>query len=211
MEQPVKDQEALIAAAVPVGGLGGSATWSVREYSKLEILTGDSVAFVYAPYHDVMLLPDKAAFDACDFSGAELWAEEAHGDPGYVHKFEAEGTYYLACSVASHCLRGQKVEVVVKDTWRGAGSWAESEAATPAEPVEQVETAGGSMVPVIAGVGGVVALLGAYAAYRSCSGPSKYNNNTAGTWKENKNNAPTLADEAAEPLDRSRKGKSERK
>jgi plastocyanin len=191
-----EDRAAQRAAAVPVGGLGGSPTWTVREYAPLEILTGESVVFEYAPYHDVVALPSREALDACDFRSMVVWAAEADGDPGYVHTFPAAGTYYLACSVSSHCVRGQKLEVLVRDSWRG-GAMALPPAA-PEDPEGSGEDPGGlPIVQIAAGVGGLVAVLAAVCAYRACR-PSRYsssNHNRNTKNNDKRNSGPTLAEE----------------
>ena len=78
--------------------------------------------FVYfqwsAAYHDVMLLPSEAAFDACDFTGATTLAPinspaSSNGLTSYYLPCTTGSTLYV-CSVGSHCATGgQKVKVHV--------------------------------------------------------------------------------------------------
>lgn len=85
--------------------------------------------FVYfqwtAAAHDLMLLPSKAAYDACDFSSATTLAPlnaPANAATGTTSYYLPCGTTpgavkYVACSVASHCASGgQKLTVRVSAT-----------------------------------------------------------------------------------------------
>ena len=58
-------------------------------------------------------MKDKAAYDACDFSDAELLGGTRDGG-GDGYEVKVDGTTYLGCSVSSHCSRsGQKIKLVV--------------------------------------------------------------------------------------------------
>lgn len=85
--------------------------------------------FVYfhwnAAAHDLVLLPSKAAYDACDFSSATTLApinSPANAATGTASYYLPCGstpgaTKYLACSMASHCASGgQKLTVRVSAT-----------------------------------------------------------------------------------------------
>ena len=60
--------------------------------------------------HDVQMFVDKDHYDDCIFDDATQLAGRGE-DLMYV--FDAPGTYYLGCSVGSHCGRGQKVKIEV--------------------------------------------------------------------------------------------------
>merc|ERR1712183_917456 len=57
--------------------------------------------------HDVVMLPTKEAFDACDFSsGISL------GDAPGV-KYTISETTYFVCTIPGHCVGGQKLEAMI--------------------------------------------------------------------------------------------------
>lgn len=73
-----------------------------------------TVKFVWPNLHNVWAMPDKAAFDACDFAKAVDLGQVGGADGGHTtvdlkkHK-AADGTAYLACQVGKHCPKGQKL------------------------------------------------------------------------------------------------------
>ena len=77
-----------------------------------------------AAVHDVQLMASKAHLESCDFTGAtELvgvgqGANSAGEASYYLPCAEAGATYYLSCSVGSHCAAGQKVSVTVVPAFR---------------------------------------------------------------------------------------------
>jgi len=71
---------------------------------------GTVLNFSWQGYHDVLVLPTKAAFDACDFTNAV-----SLGDVSPV-SYTVTDTTYFACSVPGHCPGGQKLEASVSTT-----------------------------------------------------------------------------------------------
>jgi len=70
---------------------------------------GTVLTFSWKGYHDVVVLPTKEAFDACDFSqGVSL------GDVSPVSYTVTETTYF-SCSVPGHCLGGQKLGAMISN------------------------------------------------------------------------------------------------
>ena len=65
------------------------------------VAMGTQVIFKWSGLHDVWLLPNKAAYDACDFSqGKELASTNVNK---YTYETLATGTFYFACKVTGHC------------------------------------------------------------------------------------------------------------
>ena len=74
----------------------------------MDVKSGEVLKFVWSGNHNVFLMKDKAAFDACDFSmGTNLGA----ASPVY-HTMGAATTYF-ACEVGSHCKSGQKLSAMI--------------------------------------------------------------------------------------------------
>merc|ERR1719326_470666 len=64
--------------------------------------------------HDVWRFPDQAAFDACEFSGAEQLA--ANEDNPFTYTASTAGTFYFGCKVGedgTHCNSPQKLKLTV--------------------------------------------------------------------------------------------------
>merc|ERR1719326_2454329 len=64
--------------------------------------------------HDVWRFPDQAAFDACEFSGAEQLA--ANEDNPFTYTASTAGTFYFGCKVGedgAHCNSPQKLKLTV--------------------------------------------------------------------------------------------------
>ena len=69
------------------------------------------VVFKWKGYHNVYALPDKKAFDACDFSKATKLA--SHDQGPYTYKASSAGIVYFACEVGGHCSFNQKLALTV--------------------------------------------------------------------------------------------------
>ncbi|KAJ7529867.1 hypothetical protein O6H91_15G069500 [Diphasiastrum complanatum] len=113
-----------------VATVGGSKGWtnfdmttsSSPNYqawaSSHNIFPGDVVVFNYAPLlHNVYSLPDKLAFDNCNFAMATVLDSGASGIFTWIAPSRA-GLYYFACSksfegLGSHCTAGQKIAITV--------------------------------------------------------------------------------------------------
>ena len=62
------------------------------------VAVNTDVFFNWTGTHNLWLMPDKAAYDTCDFSKAkELDVNE------YIYTPLETGVIYLACQVAGHC------------------------------------------------------------------------------------------------------------
>ena len=73
-----------------------------------------SIGFYWDGMHNIYELPDKAAYDACDFSKATVNTEAVKNGKATVD-FPALGNRFFACQVGSHCKSGQKVMVHVTE------------------------------------------------------------------------------------------------
>jgi len=77
----------------------------------LSVADGDEIVFTWTGAHNVYLMKDKAAFDACVWDGSTLVGEKSgvkkviSGKAGTVH--------YFACQVGAHCKSGQKLAVTI--------------------------------------------------------------------------------------------------
>merc|ERR1719446_782069 len=78
---------------------------------KQTVALDTQVVFEWSGYHNVYQLPDKAAFDSCDFSKATKLAS-SNGSP-YTYKASSAGTVYFACEVGGHCRFNQKLALTV--------------------------------------------------------------------------------------------------
>ena len=67
--------------------------------------------FKWSGYHNVYELPDKNAFDACDFSKATKLASPDQSP--YTYKASSAGIVYFACEVGGHCSFKQKLALTV--------------------------------------------------------------------------------------------------
>ena len=70
-----------------------------------------SLVFEWTGHHDVYLMPDKPAFDDCNFSQAILLGDASPFT--YTRWTSDSDTLYFSCSVAAHCENGQKLSVDV--------------------------------------------------------------------------------------------------
>ena len=97
-------------------GEGGTGLWDAgMSYSPLRCAVGGLVAFHWeSPFHDLVQLPDEAAFNSCDMSNAVTLASTSRSS--YYYDCATPGaTVYLACSVGSHCAMGQKIAVTTSE------------------------------------------------------------------------------------------------
>jgi len=83
--------------------------------------------------HDVVILPTKEAFDACDFSDGVSLGEE----PGVQYTI-SEATYFV-CTIPGHCLGGQKLSAMVTSDATMTSDITVTSDAMPDEPVAEVE------------------------------------------------------------------------
>ena len=68
------------------------------------VAAGTDVIFKWSDNHDVWLLPNKAAYDACDFSQGKELASTSVNE--YTYETLAAGTFYFTCKVTGHCQFG---------------------------------------------------------------------------------------------------------
>ncbi|EJK49603.1 hypothetical protein THAOC_31506, partial [Thalassiosira oceanica] len=93
--------------SVPEAGESTTVTinWRITSYDNVTVRVGDSVEFVYEPYHDVYVHPTGD----CSTDGRILVSDKNDGRG--VYNFTEEGTVTFACDVADgdHCRAGQIV------------------------------------------------------------------------------------------------------
>lgn len=107
-----------------VDGPTGTGYWTAGvNYNDVYCAAGGYVYFQwYRADHDLVLMPNKAAYDSCDFSAATtLMPEMSPGSPNgltsYYLPCDTPGaTMYLTCSVSSHCYSAQRVTVHVSSS-----------------------------------------------------------------------------------------------
>merc|ERR1712037_892142 len=88
---------------------------------KQTVALNAEVVFKWIGFHNVYQLPDKNAFDACDFSKATKLASQGP----YTYKASSAGIVYFACEVGGHCSFRQKLALTVtaaRRTWANVGS-----------------------------------------------------------------------------------------
>jgi len=68
---------------------------------KQTVALNTEVVFKWSGFHNVYELPDKKAFDACDFSKAKELASHRQGS--FTYKASSSGIVYFACQVSGHC------------------------------------------------------------------------------------------------------------
>ena len=74
-------------------------------------LDGD-VVFKWSGYSNVYQLPDKEAFDDCDFSKATKLA--SYDENPYTYKASSAGIFYFTCGAVNRCaLYNQKLALTV--------------------------------------------------------------------------------------------------
>jgi len=93
---------------------------------KQTVALGTEIVFKWIGFHNVYQLPDKNAFDACDFSKATKLASQGP----YTYKASSAGIVYFACEVGGHCSFNQKLALTVTGgrTWTKVGSNAQCDA-----------------------------------------------------------------------------------
>jgi len=69
------------------------------------------ITFEWPSVHNVWEMPNKAAFDACDFSAAKQTCPVQVGGSCTISAPPADTTKYYACQVGLHCQRGQVVAI----------------------------------------------------------------------------------------------------
>ena len=75
------------------------------------VAAGTDVVFKWTDEHNVWLMPNKAAYDACDFSQArELASSSVHE---YTYTASAPGIVYFACQITQHCIVNHKMALTV--------------------------------------------------------------------------------------------------
>ena len=75
------------------------------------VSAGTNAVFKWREVHNVWLLPNKAAYDACDFSQArELASSSVHE---YTYTASAPGIFYFACEITQHCIVNHKMALTV--------------------------------------------------------------------------------------------------
>ena len=65
------------------------------------VAVNTAVTFKWSELHNVWLMPNKAAYDACDFSQARELAPKSVNE--YTYKASAPGTFYFGCKITGHC------------------------------------------------------------------------------------------------------------
>ena len=79
------------------------------------VTVGGNIIFKWSDIHNVWSLPNKAAYDACDFSqGIELAPTSVNE---YIYKASSTGIVYFSCQVFGHCkYLDQKLALTVTAT-----------------------------------------------------------------------------------------------
>ena len=76
------------------------------------VAVGTNVIFKWSDQHNVYVMPNKAAYDACDFSQATELASTSVNE--FTYKASGAGTFYFGCQVAGHCAyANQKLALTV--------------------------------------------------------------------------------------------------
>jgi len=83
-------------------GFGG------EQFQALDVSNGDTITFNWSGGHNVYLMPNKAAYDGCDFSSATMISG---GDTSGVTYTVTTFPTYFACEKTGHCNGGQKLTV----------------------------------------------------------------------------------------------------
>ena len=130
---PMRMRTLLAAALLVLVGSGAAKTikfdWATAAGQTMTVSNWDEIEFTWSGYHNVFLMQDKAAFDACRWNGSTLVAAKsgesirvsfagAVADSTMVHMGSA---YYFACRVRSNCESGQKLAVAVRGADYPAG------------------------------------------------------------------------------------------
>ena len=92
-----------------------SIAWTIAAYDDLAATVGTNIIFTWSGSHDVQLMPDQNAFDACDFTESEVLASSSESSHIYTIPDEAAGdTLFFGCGVRTHCSIGQKARVFLE-------------------------------------------------------------------------------------------------
>ena len=75
------------------------------------VTAGTDVVFKWIDQHNVWLMPNKAAYDACNFDQARELASESVNE--YTYKASAPGTFYFGCKITDHCRFKHKMALTV--------------------------------------------------------------------------------------------------
>jgi len=105
--------------------------------------------FTWSNSHNVYLMSNKAAFDACNFDGSTLIGK----DSGVKHMVMGNigDIHYFACKVSGHCNEGQKLAVTI-GTAAAAEKFAADAAAAPKTPSLAVRVSGPKHVCMCASI-----------------------------------------------------------
>jgi hypothetical protein len=102
-------------------------SWEVVDggYAPMNLDPGDTITFNFYQFaHDVVAL-DEYGYENCVFADKKVLVDAKGEDVAdgtvaidgnkisYVWAPTEDGTYYLSCTVGKHCMRGQKLKVVV--------------------------------------------------------------------------------------------------
>ena len=93
--------------------IGGYDGWRVQDYEEVSAVVGQRLVFDFEEFHDVIMMADEAAFDACDFSSAIRLADVV--DSPFTLLLQEADTLYFSDSTGMHCQAGQKVKVTVTE------------------------------------------------------------------------------------------------
>ncbi|CAN1147015.1 Early nodulin-like protein 1 [Linum perenne] len=101
-------------------------TWA--EHSRFSV--GDSIVFVYDQAHDSVLEVSKADYDSCTTSSPVGTYTDGHT----VFTFNHSGAHYFISGNKDHCLKNQKVVIVVLADRSNHGTPAYPPSPTPPSP-----------------------------------------------------------------------------
>ena len=86
------------------------------------VAVGTNVIFQWTGSHNVYVMPNKAAYEACDFSQATELAPSSVNE--YTYKASTAGTVYFGCNVIAHCqFANQKLALTVTPGWHVTGAF----------------------------------------------------------------------------------------
>ncbi|XP_021817742.1 mavicyanin-like [Prunus avium] len=85
---------------IPPGGAATYASWAAEH----SLVVNDTLAFNFAVGEQDVALVTKEDFDACNTSEPLFVFQKTGG-----YRFLKEGTFYVTCTFAGHCAKGQKI------------------------------------------------------------------------------------------------------
>ena len=89
--------------------------YSSSAYDPMTVPRGVKLRFEWSSGHDLMMFPDEAAYDSCDFTNAINAQVTTQPTGGYNIVGLAVGTHYFGCSQYDHCVNGHmKIKVTVE-------------------------------------------------------------------------------------------------